>query len=147
MLILREFHKQTKTYRERGMTLVEVIAVVVIIGLIMAVFAKNIFGTSSMAKWNLNKTKMEKLQQTLGMYKLQYNQYPNSLDELRTGSADAKKRGFVSMATEEDLQDVWGFDFIYKTGNKGRTFTLGSNGSDGAPGGDGDKQDFSLESQ
>lgn len=132
---------------QKGMTLVEVIAVVVIIGLIMSVFAKNIFGASSMAKWNINKTKMERLSQTLGTFRLQYNKYPSKLDELISGSSELKKKGFVAMAKDEEIEDVWGFPFVYKTSNKGRTFALTSYGADGVSGGEGDKSDFTLDSQ
>jgi general secretion pathway protein G len=130
----------------RGMTLVEVLAVIVLIGLIMTVVAKGISGKSEAAKARLNGVKMEKLKSVLENYNLEYNTYPEKLDDLLHSSADVKESGkmFVPMADEKELKDIWDQDYIYKTENDRRTFSLTSYGSDKVPGGEGPKQDVTI---
>lgn len=131
---------------ERGMTLVEVIAVVVLLALIWVVVGKNVFGQSDTAKAQLNMVKMNNLKQYLGQYRLQYNIYPAKLDDLVHGSADLKKSGtiFTPLATEEDLKDIWSTPYIYVPENNNRSYILKSLGSDGLEGGDGAKQDVEM---
>ena len=131
---------------ERGMTLVEILAVIVIISLIITVVAKNVIGQSDAAKAKLNQTKMLKLKQALGQYQLEFNSYPTSLNDLVKESADVKKSGklFIAMAEEDDLADIWGFPYEYKTENNNRSFSFKSYGSDGVPGGEGAKSDVTM---
>ncbi len=58
---------------EDGMTLIEVIAVIVLITLIAVAVGKNVFKTASAGKAKLNVTQMNTLKGYLGQYKLQYN--------------------------------------------------------------------------
>ena len=55
------FNKKLEINNQRGLTLIEIMAVVIIIGLLYAVVAKGIFGQSNSAKVKLNALKMEKL--------------------------------------------------------------------------------------
>lgn len=128
----------------RGMTLVEVLAVIVLIGLIMAVVAKGVVGKGDAAKAKLNEVKMEKVKQALAQYRLEYNTYPEALGNLSKPSGEQGGKLFVPLAEEDDLKDVWGFNYIYKTENDGRSFTLSTLGSDGVPGGEGAKQDLTM---
>ena len=89
---------------------------------------------------------MDKVRRALSQYRLEYNNYPDKLSDLVHPSADAQKSGkpFFAIAAEEDLRDVWNGEFIYKTENNGRTYSLTSLGSDGAPGGEDAKQDVTM---
>lgn len=131
---------------ESGLTLVELLVVIVLISLIAVVVGKNVIGQGAAAKAQLNVVKMEKLRSLLGQYRLQYNSYPAKLGELVTGGGDIKSSGkiFVPLATEDDLNDVWNFPFIYRTESDGRTFAITSLGEDGIEGGDGARQDVTL---
>ncbi len=131
---------------ESGLTLVELLVVIVLISLIAVVVGKNVIGQGDTAKAELNVVKMEKAKNLLSQYRLKYNKFPSSLDSLVKGGAEVKKSGkpFFALAAEEDLTDVWGFPFSYKIANGGRTFTLKTLGSDGIDGGDGAKQDVSI---
>lgn len=130
----------------KGMTLVELLAVIVLIGLIMAVVAKGIFSKSDAAKAKLNVVKMEKLKESIEQYRFEYNSYPSSLQDLIHPSGDVRDSGkvFVALAGADDLKDIWGFDYIYRAESDGRSFSLTSYGSDGVAGGDGPKQDVTL---
>lgn len=132
--------------REEGMTLVELLVVIVLISLIAVVVGQNVIGQGDAAKAELNVVKMEKLKNLLGQYRLKFNNYPATLEDLRRPSAEVQKSGklFVSLAEESDLNDVWSFPYIYKSENNGRSFTLTSLGSDGVEGGEGPKQDVTI---
>lgn len=140
-------HSLTKMeMNERGMTLIEILAVVVIIGLIFGVLATGIIGKSDAAKAKLNVVKMEKVKQALAQYKLQYNTYPSSLTGLVKAETDFSKSGqlFTPLAEESELKDVWDAPFMYKTENDKRSYELTSLGSDGIAGGEGAKTDVTV---
>jgi general secretion pathway protein G len=138
------YHQELKN--NKGMTLVEILAVILLIGLIMTVVVKGVMGKSDSAKANLNTIKMEKVKQYLSQYRLQYNSYPSSLDGLVHASGDVQKSGqvFISLAEEDELTDVWGNPLLYKSENNGRSYSLTSLGSDGVQGGDGANTDITL---
>ncbi|MBP9838971.1 MAG: type II secretion system protein GspG [Proteobacteria bacterium] len=131
---------------QSGMTLIEVIAVIVLITLIAATVGNKVFTSASKAKANLNVTKMNSLKNYLQNYKLEYNNYPSKLDDLVKGGGAAKQNNqpFTPFASEEDLKDVWGSPYTYSTENNGRSFVLKSMGEDGAPGGEGVNQDVEV---
>ena len=122
---------------QRGMTLIEVLAVIVLIALIMGVVARGIFGKSDAAKAELNIVKMENVMRALETYRLKYNSYPSSLDDLiKPGDKKLEGKIFMKLADEDELLDIWGFPYIYKAENNNRTYTLSSLGADGIEGGD-----------
>ena len=119
----------------RGFTLVEIIAVIVLIALIMTVVAGGVFGKSNAAKWKLNMTKMAKLEGLVETYHLQYNHYPSKLEEL-INEVGAGKGDF------EDVFGSNGEQYEYKTENNTRTYTITSLGKDRLPGGEGPDKDL-----
>ena len=131
---------------QKGMTLVEILAVIVIIGLILGVVARGVIGKSDAAKAQLNVVKMEKVKQYLSQYKLQYNTYPSSLQGLVKAESDLSKSGqlFTPLAEESELKDVWGSPYLYKTENNNRSFELSSLGADGIAGGEGTNSDVTV---
>jgi general secretion pathway protein G len=135
-----------KSKNEKGLTLVELLVVIVLIGLISVVVAKNVVGKGDIAKAELNVVRMNSLKNSLGQFRLKFNTYPGKLDELVTGSGDTKNSGqiFMPLIEEDELKDMWGFPYVYKLENDGRVFSLKSLGSDGLEGGEGAKQDVTV---
>ena len=132
---------------ESGMTLIEVIAVIVLITLIMVTVGNRVFTSSSAAKAKLNVTKMNTLKGYLGQYRLQYNVYPSKLENLLKPSAETKQAGdiFTPLAQESDMSDIYNNKFLYNAENNGRSYKLKSLGEDGAEGGEGPSQDVTME--
>ena len=128
---------------ERGMTLVEVIAVVVLLALIWVVVGRSVFGQSEAAKAQLNMVKMDNVKQYLSQYRIQYNTYPGKLEDLVHGGPETKKPGtlFTPLANEDDLKDIWDTPYIYLAENNNRSYVLKSLGSDALEGGEGPKSD------
>jgi len=131
---------------ERGMTLVELLVVIVLLGMIAVIVGKNVIGKGEEAKAELNLVKMNKLKQDLGQYRIKFNSYPGQLQDLVKASPDIAKSGklFIPLADEADLRDVWGTPYTYKSEDNGRSFSLTTRGADGLPGGDGVKQDVTI---
>ena len=69
------------------MTLVEVLAVIVLIALIMGVVITGISKQTGAAKAEINLIKMQKVKGYLSQYRLKYNKFPESLDNLIKSSA------------------------------------------------------------
>ena len=131
---------------QKGLTLVEVIAVIILLGLIGTVVMKGVFGTAGQAKAQANMLHMEKVKQAISQYQFQFNHYPTALNDLVTANAEVKKSGqlFTPLLSEKDLKDVWGNPLTYKSESNGRSFALTSFGANGTPGGDGADQDVTL---
>ncbi|MEZ0314779.1 MAG: type II secretion system major pseudopilin GspG [Myxococcota bacterium] len=129
--------KLTRVIREseRGMTLVEIMVVVVIIGLVTSVVGVAVFGQLTKAQQKTAATQMAQIANALDMYKLSYRQYPSTAEGLQALAAP-KDGGSAVMATVP--QDPWGKDYvyIYPGQNNSRGFDLYSYGPDGAQGND-----------
>lgn len=132
--------------QQSGMTLIEVIAVIVLITLIMVTVGNRVFTSSSAAKAKLNVAKMNTLKGYLGQYRLQYNVYPSKLENLLKPSAETKQAGdiFTPLAQESDMTDIYKNNYIYTPENNGRSYRLKSLGEDGVEGGDGPNQDVEV---
>lgn len=131
---------------QRGITLVELLAVIVLIGIIMAVVAKGIFGQAASAQARTNMIRMEKLKQSLELFRLEYGRYPGQIADLVKPSSEMRDTGklFTPYASPDELQDVWKHDYIYQSEGDGRSFTLTTYGADGVTGGEGAKQDVTI---
>ncbi len=134
------------TKDERGLTLVELLVVVVLLGLIFTVIGSNVFSKGEAAKAELNRTRMESIKQEISRFRLTFNTYPRSLDELVKPSPQMQQSGrlFSPIIKGDELLDMWGNKYTYRLENDGRSYSLTSLGSDGMPGGEGHAQDLTL---
>lgn len=134
----------------RGLTLIELIVVLIVIGLLAGLVAPQILGRVSDAKITTAKTQIELLGVALENYRLDNGVYPSTqqgLEALRTrpsGTPDARNwRGpYLKKAVP---MDPWGKAYLYKSpGDKDRAgFDLMSMGRDGQVGGSGEDADLS----
>ncbi len=122
---------------ERGMTLIEIIVVLVILSIVIGFLTNSIFSTAGQAKCDLNKMKMSSVKNQINMYRLRYNSLPSSLDEL-SRCTDKTGPGCSIIAKEDELRDVWGNPFRYSLENNGRTYQIKTTGEDGVEGGGND---------
>ena len=72
--------------RARGMTLIEILVVLVLIGIVMGIVGGNFFGQGEKAKRNAAKIEIDQIGQALDLYKLEIGRYPD--DAGRPAGAD-----------------------------------------------------------
>ena len=70
--------KRIESHRIKGFTLIEIIVVVVIIGLLAAVIAPNIFGEVEKARNKKALSDLRALESALGLYRLDNYSYPTT---------------------------------------------------------------------
>ena len=134
---------QRSTRRRRGqsgVTLIEMLVVVVIIGLFVALVAPNMFRSADKARVTAARSQIEQLMTALGTYKLDTGVFPTTeqgLEALRLKPADAVQ--WSGPYIEKDIpKDPWGSDYTYRfPGDHGDGPDICSLGSDRQPGGEG----------
>jgi len=125
---------------QAGVTLIEMLVVVVIIGLFVALVAPNLWRNVDKANVTKARAQIDSLMTALGTYKLDTGLFPTTeqgLQALRTKPADATLWNGPYM--DKDIpKDPWGHDYIYKfPGDHGDGPDIISLGQDGQPGGEG----------
>ena len=134
----------TRRRRHAGFTLIEIMAVVVIMGMLMATLAVGISGQIDKARISTTRTKIVRLEQALEFYQMDNARFPTSdqgLDALVNKSSSAPvPRAFTpgGYIRADGLMDPWGEPFQYRIPgtNNPHSFDLWSLGPDGVEGGD-----------
>src|SRR5580692_9516573 len=134
---------QRRTRRRRGqagVTLIEMLVVVVIIGLFVALVAPNMFKSADKARVTATRSQIEQLMTALGTYKLDTGLFPTTeqgLQALRVKPGDGAT--WNGPYIEKDIpKDPWGTDYVYHfPGEHGDLPDLCSLGSDKQSGGEG----------
>jgi general secretion pathway protein G len=143
--MMRVFMKQTRKRSQSGITLIEMLVVVVIIGVFVGVVGVNVFGQADKAKRVAARTQIANFGQALGLYKLDTGQYPATevgLQALRT-KPDAALQWAGPYLPQDIPVDPWGRPYLYKyPGEHGDEADLVSLGADGQPGGEGNNADI-----
>ncbi len=147
-------HRSTK--RELGMTLIEIMVVVTILGILATIVTVNVLDRLDQAKVSAAVTQMKNLEGALDEFRRDNGFYPSteqglkSLIEKPTVGREAKRyprNGYLK--GNEVPRDPWDCDFIYNSpGLQGNPYEITSLGSDCAEGGeDADADIKSWESQ
>ncbi len=131
--------RQTK---KKAFTLVELMAVLLIIALLAGVAARNFMGTTEKAKVTTTKATLKMLHGAVNMFKLDTGRYPTEdmglleLVEQPTDVTGWAQGGYLE--TTSVPQDAWKNDFVYQLNpESGKPFVIISYGADGKEGGEG----------
>ena len=131
-------------HNRRAMTFVELLAVLVILGLVAGVFTVSIAGRFNQSKRELAKSQLGLIDGQVQTYYTQSGQWPpadRGLSVLTAPDASPSDAYFMS---EDQLSDPWGNPFyIVVPGPDGHPYELISYGADGQPGGTDENQDLS----
>lgn len=123
--------------RSAGFTLMEMIAVIVLLGIVIAIVGGNVMDIFGGGKWQAGTVAVEKLENAVNQYQMSTGNYPDSLQDL------TKKVGMCPCAKEGDLKDPFGHAYHYaKPGAEGRDFDIVFLGKDGKAGGEGQDKDY-----
>ncbi|RME59412.1 MAG: prepilin-type N-terminal cleavage/methylation domain-containing protein [Candidatus Dadabacteria bacterium] len=128
---------------ESGLTLIEIMIVLVILAVLMTFLGSKLFGAGDKAKANITNLKIKELGAQIELFRQNYNRLPQSLEDL-TKCTQVTGPNCVPILEEDSdlLKDGWGNPFIYTLENSGRTYKIQSLGADGKPGGTGVNSDF-----
>jgi general secretion pathway protein G len=130
---------------QAGVTLIEMLVVVTIIGLFVALVGPKLWSNVDKSKITAARAQIQNFSAALGLYKLDNGSFPTTeqgLNALRVKPADAAQWNGPYMPLDVP-KDPWGHDYIYKfPGEHGDEPDIVSYGADGQPGGDGINADI-----
>jgi general secretion pathway protein G len=128
----------------RGMTLVEVLAVVVILGLVAGTLLVGFSGSFGKAKHELAKSGIGIVVTQLEKYKLEHSAWPSNEQGLAVLSDGQAKPTDAYYLARGQLLDPWERPYLYITpGPEGHPYEVLTYGADSQPGGEGEDADIS----
>ncbi|MEG1680038.1 type II secretion system major pseudopilin GspG [Stenotrophomonas sp. PS02298] len=130
--------------RQAGMSLLEIIIVIVLIGAVLTLVGSRVLGGADRGKANLGKTQIQTLASKVENYKLDTGRLPSKLEDLSTQPAGVA--GWLGPYSKPaEFNDPWGNPVQYRVPGEGRPFDLISLGADGQPGGESYNADIRYE--
>ncbi|RKY13689.1 MAG: type II secretion system protein GspG [Planctomycetota bacterium] len=118
--------------RRRGFTLVEMMAVVVIIGILAGIVGIYVVSRIAKAREMRIKSDMKSIEDAITHFQMDKGRYPESLEEL-----------VQERILQEMPRDPWGNPYSYeRTDDTEPPYTITCYGADGQPGGEGDNRDY-----
>ena len=128
--------------RQGGMSLIEIVIVIVLIGAILAIVGARIMGSDKQAKFRLAQTQLETLSGKVETYEADVGELPESLDQLVTAPQNADD-WLGPYAKEAELKDPFGTAIQYRVpGDNDTPYSQVSLGADKKPGGEGVDKDI-----
>lgn len=128
-------------HRSAGMTLIEVLAVVVILGLLAATLTVGLSGRIGKARHEIARTQIAQIAGAVETFRLDRRRLPSPSEGLGALTTPADAPYFLEAGK---LLDPWGKAYLYLVpGPDGQPFEVVTYGADGQPGGDGENSDLS----
>lgn len=131
--------------RARGMTLMEILVVLVLIGVVLGVVGSNFLGRAERAKADAAKIEIGQVAQALDLYKLEVGRYPTTQEGLKAlveAPAGVANWNGPYWKKKEQPKDPWGNEYRYASPGQHGAFDLMSLGADGREGGEGPNKDI-----
>jgi general secretion pathway protein G len=132
-----------RTRRQGAFTLIEIMAVVLIIGLLGGIVGVVIFGQVDTARVTTARTQIKQIESALEFYRLDNGRYPTTEQGLRAlveqpNQAPEPRRWRREGYLKELPRDPWGEPYLYEQPgvNNQYTFDLWSLGADSTAGGE-----------
>jgi general secretion pathway protein G len=131
----------SKRHRNQGFTLLEMLAVIVLLGIVATIVVRQIGGNVDKGKVGAAKAQLASLSMKIENYAMDVGAPPSRLDDLLTKPADAS--GWQGpYAKQSELRDPFGHAFAYLSPGQNASFDLVFLGRDGKPGGEGNDADI-----
>lgn len=136
--------------RDAGMTLIEILVVLVLIGIVLGIVGGNFIGRGEKAKADAAKIEIGQIGQALDLYKLEVGRYPTTQEGLQAliqSPAGASNWNGPYWKKATLPKDPWGNEYKYTSpAAGGGPYDILSFGADGKEGGEGTNKDI-LSSQ
>lgn len=144
---LSNMFRSNRITNHHGMTLVEIMIVLAIIGSMMALLLPRLTGSQDKAKVKEAKIHMGQVINALSFYYSDCGKYPQSIQGLTQQDTSCSNWGpeaYMKSRNENgEITDPWGTPYVYEL--NGAQFVLKSLGKDKADGGTGYNADISSE--
>ncbi|MGX6646593.1 type II secretion system major pseudopilin GspG [Maricaulaceae bacterium MS644] len=146
-MMMRPYDEQALNDREAGLTLIEIMVVVVIIGILATIIVINVLPSQNRAMMEKARADVSQLESAVEMYRLSLNTYPTTeqgLDALVVAPDEPRLAarypdgGFINRLPT----DPWGNDYQYVIPGEYGRFDIWSFGADGRAGGEGENADI-----
>ena len=146
MTMAQTMKRNRRRSGQAGVTLIEMLVVVSIIGLFAALVIPGLFKKADEAKVQATRAQMENFMTSLGMYKLDTGTFPTTeqgLQALRVKPADVNQWNGPYMP-KDIPKDAWAHEFLYRFPGEHQPDEpeITSLGADGQPGGEGINADI-----
>jgi len=133
---------------DAGVTLIEMMVVLVIIALVAAIIVPNVIGRPDEARVAVLRTDLRSIGSALELYRLDNQSYPSTIQGLAAlatrPSAPPEPANWVTGGYLTQVPvDPWGNPYLYRSPGETGGFDLISLGADGQPGGEGTETDIS----
>ncbi len=137
-------HERSRPRRRRGFSLIEIMAVVVIMALLMGLVGTAVFDRINVARMETTRTQIKQIEGALAFYQMDNGRFPSSeqgLSALVTRPASGpeprnyRPGGYLS--SKSLPKDAWGEAFQYEAPgtHNPETYDIWSYGADNQPGG------------
>ena len=131
--------------RDRGMTLIEILVVLVLIGIVLGIVGGNFISKGEKAKADAAKIEIGQIGQSLDLFKLEVGRYPSSQEGLQALIAQPPgvnnwNGPYWKKSTLP--KDPWGNEYKYVAPGQTGPYDIVSLGADGKEGGDGVNKDI-----
>ena len=128
--------------RNRAFTLIELLAVIAILGLIAAFAVPQVLKWVSGARSDSARIQIEALGASIDLYRLEVGSFPPTLDALVEKPSGVDRWDGPYIKKKVIPKDPWGNDYVYRyPGNDGE-YDLMSLGADNSVGGEGEQKDI-----
>ena len=130
---------------DRGMTLIEILVVLVLLGIVMGIVSGNFIGQGEEAKRKAAAIEIAQIGNTLDLFKLEVGRYPTTqegLQALITAPAGVSNWNGPYWKKGTLPKDPWGNEYKYTSPGTNKPFDIVSYGADGKEGGDGPNRDI-----
>ena len=128
--------------RSRAFTLIELLAVIAILGLIAAFAVPQVLKWVSGARSDSARIQIEALGSSIDLYRLEVGTFPPTLEALVEKPNGADRWNGPYIKKKVIPKDPWGNSYIYRyPGNNGE-YDLVSLGDDNSEGGEGEQKDI-----
>ncbi|WP_313347801.1 type II secretion system major pseudopilin GspG [Stenotrophomonas sp.] len=144
MIHRRKMVRLSSRRHQAGMSLLEIIIVIVLIGAVLTLVGSRVLGGADRGKANIAKAQVQTMAGKIENYQLDTGKLPAKLDDLVTQPGGAS--GWLGpYAKAPDLNDPWGHALEYRAPGEGQPFDLISLGKDGKVGGSSYDADIKYE--